>query len=129
MNGQAFVVDRDDQIVHVGDANGTRRAPYLGQSLWTYLPGARPLLDPYLEAARETDDVVESTIFYAGGTVDVRIAPVEACLAVRLERRTELDLRTLETLAASLRSIEAELAARGHARRDRPAPASPRALP
>jgi len=129
LTGQGFVVDRDDRIVQVDDASRTTIAPYLGHVLWTYLPEARPQLAPCLEEARESDEAIESTIFYAGATVDVRVVPVGACLAVQLERRTELDLRTLETLAASLRSIEAELAARAPVRRDRPAPASPQALP
>jgi hypothetical protein len=129
LTGQSFVVDRDDRIVQVDDVSRTALGPFLGHSLWTYLPEARPLLQPYLAEARETGGEVESTIFYAGATRDVYVVPVGACLAVRLERRTELDLRTLETLAASLRSIEAELAARAPVRRDRPAPASPQALP
>jgi len=128
-SAQSIVVDRDDRIVRVDEASRDAAAPYLGHSLWTYLPEARPLLGPYLDEARETADAVESTIFYAGGSVDVRVVPLGACLAVQLERRTELDLSTLGTLAASLRSIEAELAAREHVRRDRPAPASPQALP
>ena len=129
MSIKGFVVDRDDRIVRVDDENRSTMAPFVGHSLWIFLPEARPLLGPFLEEARETDDAVESAIFYAGWSVDVRVVPVGACLAVRLERRTELDLRTLETLAASLRSIEAELAAREHVRRDRRAPASPQALP
>jgi hypothetical protein len=129
LTGQGFVVDRNDRIVQVDHASRTAIAPYLGHSLWTYVPEARPLLRPYLAEARETGAEVESTIFYAGATRDVRVVPVGACLAVRLERRTELDLRILETLAASLRSIEAEIAARAPVRRDRPAPASPQALP
>jgi hypothetical protein len=129
LNGQGFVVDRNDRIVQVDDASRSPIAPYVGHSLWTYLPEARPVLHPYLEEARETEDVVESTIFYAGWTLDVRVVPMGACLAVQLERCTELDVSTLETLAASLRSIEAELAAREQVRRDRRAPASPQALP
>jgi hypothetical protein len=129
LNGRRLVVDRDDRIVRVDEAFDEQVAPYVGRSLWTYLPEARPLLGPFLEEARATGAAVESTIFYAGWTVEVGVVPVADCLSVRLERRTELDVSTLETLAASLRSIEAELAAREHVRRDRPAPASPQALP
>ena len=129
MTARRLVVDRDDLIVRVDDACGEAITPYLGHSLWTYLPESRPLLGPFVDEARATGAAVESTIFYAGWTVDVGVVPVADCLSVRLARRTELDVRTLETLAASLRSIEAELAAREPVRRDRRAPASPQALP
>jgi len=104
-------------------------ARYLGHPLWLYLPGSEPLLSPIFEDAREADEVVESTVFYAGGTFDVRVTPTGAILAVQLRRRTELNVRTLATLAQSLRTIEAELAAREHERPDRQARASPQALP
>jgi len=129
LSGLGFLLDRADTIVQVDAESRAAVAPFLGHPLWTFLPEARPLLGPVLDEARRVDGEVESTIFYAGWSVDVRVVPVGACLAVRLERRTELELRTLETLAESLRSIEAELAAREHVRHDRRAPASPQALP
>lgn len=129
MNDLRFVVDGDDRIVQVADEHRATMARYLGHPLWVYLPGAEPPLGPILEEARETQELVESTFFYAGGTVDVRVTPTGATLAVQLRRRTELNVRTLATLAQSLRTIEAELAARERERRDRQAPASPRALP
>jgi hypothetical protein len=129
LTGRRLVVGDDDRILRVDEARDEQLAPYVGRSLWTYLPEAQPLLGPFLEEARASRAPVESTIFYAGWTVDVRIVPVGDVLTVQLERRTELDVSTLETLAASLRSIEAELAAREHVRRDRRAPASPQALP
>jgi hypothetical protein len=125
-----FVVDGDDRIVQVAEEHRATMARYLGHALWVYLPGAEPVLSPYFEDARETGEVVESTVFYAGGTMELRVAPAgSSSLAVRLRRRTELNVRTLETLARSLRTIEAELDARAPERRDRPAPASPQALP
>jgi hypothetical protein len=129
LKGLRFVVDGDDLIIRVAEEHRVTMARYLGHSLWIYLPGAEPVLRPCFEEARERDEVVESTVFYAGGTYDVRVAPTGACLAVQLKRRTELNVRTLATLAQSLRTIEAELAAREPEQRDRPAPASPRALP
>ena len=129
MNDLRFVVDGDDRIVRVADEHRATMARYLGHPLWIYLPGSEPLLSPIFEEARRAGEQVESTVFYAGGTVDVRVDPTGAMLAVQLRRRTELNVRTLETLAQSLRTIEAELAARERERPDRQAPASPRALP
>jgi hypothetical protein len=124
-----FVVDRRNRIVQVADEHRATMARYLGHLLWVYLPGSEPMFSPIFEEARETQEVVESTVFYAGGTVDVRATPGGATLAVRLRRRTELNVRTLATLAQSLRTIEAELSAREPERPDRQAPASPQALP
>jgi hypothetical protein len=126
-----FVVDGDDRIVQVAEEHRETMARYLGHSLWIYLPGAEPLLSPVFEEARATGQVVESTVFYAGGTVDVRATPAPSgdSLAVRLSRRTELNVRTLATLSQSLRTIEAELAAREREPRDPPAPSSRRAPP
>lgn len=129
MNDLQFVVDGDDRIIQVSEEYRATMARYLGHPLWIYLPGSEPVMSPIFEEARESGSVIESTVFYAGGTVDVRAAPTGATLAVQLRRRTELNVRTLATLARSLRTIEAELAAREHERRDRRAPASPRALP
>jgi hypothetical protein len=129
LKGLRFVVDGDDRIVRVAEEHRVTMARYLGHSLWIYLPGAEPVLRPCFEEARTRDHVVESTVFYAGGTFDVRVAPTGSSLAVELKRRTELNVRTLATLAQSLRTIEAELAAREHERRDPQARASPQALP
>ena len=124
-----FVVDGDDRIIRVAPEHKATMARYLGHPLWMYLPGSEPLLSRIFEGAREGDEVVESTVFYAGGTVDVLVTPAGAILEVQLRRRTELNVRTLATLARSLRTIEAELSAREHERRDRRAHASPQALP
>jgi hypothetical protein len=129
LNDLSFVVDGDDRIIQVADEQRATMAGYLGHPLWVYLPGSEPVLNPIFAEAREREEFVESTMFYAGGTVDVRVTPAGAVLAVQLRRRTELNVRTLATLAQSLRTIEAELAAREHERRDRQAPASPQALP
>jgi hypothetical protein len=124
-----FVVDGEDRVVGVAEEDRATIGRYLGHPLWTYLAGADELLTPYFDEARASGDVVESTVFYAGGTYDVRVEPSGSDLAVRLTRRTELDVRTLATLAESLRTIEAELAARAPARRDRRAPSSRQAPP
>jgi hypothetical protein len=124
-----FVVDGEDRVVRVAEKNRDTIGRYLGHPLWTYLPGADELLTPYFDEARASGDVVESTVFYAGGTYDVRVEPSGSDLGVRLTRRTELEVRTLATLAESLRTIEEELAARAPARRDRRAPSSRRAPP
>jgi hypothetical protein len=122
-----FLVDEQHRIVTVRGSATMER--FRGHSLWTCLPEAERLLRPFFEEAERTSEPVESTIFYAGGTVDVRVSPRRGSFSVALRRRTELDVRTLATLTESLRSIEAELAAREHARFDRPALASLTALP
>ena len=124
-----FVLDADDHIVQVGEGSPRSMARFLGHSLWEYLPQAEVLVRPYFDEARQTGREVETTIFYAGGTLDLRIVPSAANLAVRATRRTELNVRTLGTLAQSLRLIEAELAARESVPHDRPAGASLQVLP
>lgn len=123
-----FVVDADDRIVQVGEEYRESMARFLGHSLWEYLPRAESLFRPHFDEARETGHEVETTVFYAGGTVDLRIVPSAWNLAVHSTRRTELNVRTLGTLAESLRLIEAELTAREPARRDRPVGAFRQAL-
>jgi hypothetical protein len=129
LNDLRFVVDGEDRVVRVAEEDRETIGRYLGHPLWTYFPGADELLMPYFDEARASGDVVESTVFYAGGTYDVRVEPSGSDLGVRLTRRTELDVRTLATLAESLRTIEAELAARAPARRDRRALSSRQAPP
>lgn len=129
MSDLRFVVDGEDRVVQVAEEDRETIGRYRGHPLWTYLAGAEELLTPYFEEARASGDVVESTVFYAGGTHDVRVEPSGSDLAVRLTRRTDLDVRTLATLAESLRTIEAELAARAHVPRDRRAPSSRQAPP
>ena len=129
MRDLGFVVDGEDRVVRVADEHRDTLGRFLGHPLWAYLAGAQPLLVPSFDEARATGEVVETTIFYAGGTYDVRVEPSGGELAVRLTRRTELDVTTLATLEASLRTIEAELAAPAPARRDPPARESRRAPP
>jgi hypothetical protein len=124
-----FVVDGEDRVVQVAEESRDTLGRYLGHPLWTYLQGADEILTPYFDEARASGDVVESTVFYAGGTYDVSVEPSGSDLRVQLARRTELDVKTLATLAESLRTIEAQLAARAHARRDRQAPLSRQAPP
>ena len=129
MSHLVFVVDGKDRIVRVLHADDGKMPRFLGHTVWTYLPGAEPVLEPLFEEARDTGETLEVPVFYAGGTVDASIAPAGRALTVRLTRRTELNVRTLATLARSLRTIEEELSAREPVQRDRPAPASPQALP
>ena len=124
-----LMFDASDRIVRIAAEQRDELGYCVGHPLWTLLPAAEPILAPYLEHARSTGETVESTDFYAGGTVHVRVAPEGELLALRLRRGTELDVRTLETLATSLRRIEEELAAREPVPRDRPARESPQALP
>ena len=124
-----FVLDPDDRIVQVSDDYHRSMARFLGHPLWEYIPRAELLFRPHLEAARRTGQEIDTTVFYAGGTLDVRVVPSGLSLTVYTTRRTELNVRTLGTLAESLRSIEEELDARAPALHDRPALASLPALP
>lgn len=124
-----FVIDADDMIVQVSEEYQGSMGRFLGHPLWEYLPRAELLLRPHLEAARRTGEEVESMIFYAGGSVELRVVPAGESLTIFTARRTELNVRTLGTLAESLGSIERELAAREPAQPARPALESLRALP
>ena len=123
-----FVIDANDVIVQVSEEYQGSMGHFLGHPLWEYLPRAELLFRPHLEQARRTGEEVESMIFYAGGTVELRVVPAGESLTVYTARCTELNVRTLGTLAESLRSIERELAAREPAQPDRPALGSLRAL-
>lgn len=131
MNGDQpfFVLDADDRIAQVTEEYHESMARFLGHPLWEYLPGSEPLFRPLLEEARHTGCASSSAIFYAGGIMDVRVVPAGDSVAVYTTRRTELNVRTLATLAQSLSRIEAELAAREPGQHDRPAPSSLQALP
>lgn len=125
----SFVIDEGDRIVQVGDDEPGGMEPFLGHLLWEYLPHGQAVFGPYFEEARATGAEVETIVYYASGTVGVRIVPSGRSLVVYATRRIELDVRTLGTLSASLRAIEQELAARAPARPDRRALESRQALP
>jgi hypothetical protein len=122
-----FVLDDEDRVVGIGPER--RDAPFLGHVLWSRLPEAEALLRPRFDEARRTRQELEFTVFYAGRTKHLRVVPEADGLGVHVEQLTALDVRTLGTLAESLRRIEAELDARERERRDPPAPASLQALP
>jgi hypothetical protein len=124
-----FVLDAEDRIVQVSEKYHENMGRFLGHPVWEYLPRAEFLFRPHLEEARRTGLPLESTVFYAGRTIELRIVPSGDLLAIYPKSRTELNVRTLATLAESLRRIEAELDARAPVRRDPPAPASLQALP
>jgi hypothetical protein len=125
----SFVIDDTDRIVQVGDEMPGGMEPFLGHPLWEYLPHGQAVFGPLFEEARAGASEVETIVYYAGGTVGVRIVPSGKSLVVYATRRIELDVRTLGTLSASLRAIERELAARAPARPDRRALGSQQALP
>ena len=125
----SFVIDETDRIVQVGDEMPGGMEPFLGHPLWEYLPHGQAVFEPLFEEARATGSEVETIVYYAGGTVGVRVVPSGRSLVVYATRRVELDVRTLGTLSASLRVIEQELAARAPAPPDRRALGSRQALP
>ncbi len=124
-----FVLDYDDRIVHVSEEYHETMGRFLGHSVWEYLPGAEKTFRAPFEEARRTGRPVEATLFYAGGLVDLRIVRSGDSLRVEQMRRTNLDFRTLGTLAAGLRRIEEELADRAPEQHDPRALASLRVLP
>jgi hypothetical protein len=124
-----FVIDENDLIVQVGDQDPRGMAPFLGHELWNYLPKGQAIFGPHFDRVRATGSEVETIVYYAGGTVGVRIVPSGRSLVVYATRQTEVDVRTLGTLYSSLRTIERELAARAPAQPDPRALGSRQALP
>ena len=126
----AFIVlDKDDRVVQIGPDLQERMAPFLGHVLWEHIPDAEPLYAPGFDEARTLGRAVEFPVFYRGRAKQLRAVPAGDALAVHVEILSELDLRTLGTLAASLEKIETELAGRAYGPLDPPAPGSLRALP
>jgi hypothetical protein len=124
-----FVLDGDDVVVHVSSALRDELATAIGHRLWVRMPGAEPILGPYLERARTSGEQTEGVGYYDGGTFEARIVPSGDFVTVYPRRLARLDVTTLATLRASLGAILQELAVRAPAPRDRPAPGSLRALP
>ena len=123
------VLDHDDRIVRVGPGLYERFGPFVGQVIWQRLPGAEPLYGPHFDEARLTGQSVETTVFYAAELKHLRATPSGAELTVHIDPIRGLDVRTLESLAESLRTMESELAARAYVPPDPPALASLPARP
>jgi len=123
------VLDREDRVVQVGPDLQDQFAPFLGHVLWEHMPDAEPLYGPGFDEARRIGRTVEFAAFYRGRAKQLRAVPSGDTLAVHVECLAELDVRTLGTLAESLRRIEQELSAREPELRDPPAPGSLQALP
>jgi hypothetical protein len=124
-----YVLDADDRVTQVSGRLKDSLGSFVGHSFWEAAPRAEPLFGPHFEEARTTGREVEFVAFYAGYVGRRRVVPSGEALTVFVTPIVELDVRTLETLAQSLRQIESELAAPQPARRDPRAPASLQALP
>jgi len=124
-----YVIDGEDRIVRVWGGLQQTLGRYCSHSLWECTPHAEPLFGPHFDEARKTGCEVEFTAFYAGRLARRRVVPAGQTLTVHVAPLEELDVRTLGTLAESLRRIEAELAAREPAPLDLRAHGSPQALP
>ena len=124
-----YVVDCDDRIIQVSDGLHESMGSFVGNSLWECFPRTADLFGEYFDDARESGREVELTTFYAGAAIRLRVVPAGKYLTVYPKRLAELNLRTLGTLAESLRRIEEELSAREPEPRDPPAPESLQALP
>jgi hypothetical protein len=128
-SGCYFVPTPDDVIAHVSEPLQGTMGRYIGHSVWVRLPGSEGVFRPYFEEARETGREVEFAAFYSGAILDVRVVPAGGSLTVYPTRRSELDVRTLATLNASLERIASELDARARAPHGRRALSSLRATP
>jgi hypothetical protein len=124
-----IVLDDDDRIVYVGTDLSETIGGWVGQVLWDHLPQAADVYGPCFEEARAKGHAVESTVFYSGRVKRLIATPAADGLAVHVEPLAELNVRTLGTLTASLRRIEAALADPASEPLDPRAPASLRALP
>lgn len=124
-----IVLDDDDRVLYVGADLSETAGGWIGHVLWDHLPQATDVYGPCFEEARAKGHAAECTVFYAGRVKRLIAIPAADGLAVHVERLAELDVRTLGTLAASLRRIEAELAAQAPAQLVPPARASLQALP
>jgi hypothetical protein len=127
--GCYFVLTPDDVIRHVSEPLQGKMGTYVGHSLWVRMPRSELVFRPYFQEARRTGEEVEFVEFYAGGILHMRVVPSGESLTVYPTRLSELDVRTLGTLRASLERIASELDARASARRGRRAAGSLRALP
>ena len=124
-----YVVDGDDRIIQVSNGLYDSMGRFVGNSLWECFPRATDLFDGYFAAARESGHEVEFKTFYAGAAIRLRVVPAGKSLTVYPKRLAELNLRTLETLAESLRRVEEELGAREPEPPDPRVPGSLQALP
>jgi len=124
-----LVLDDDVRIVRVGPSLEARFGPFTGHVLWERLPGAQELYGPCFDEARRTGRSTELAVFYGAQLERLRATPGFEGLTVRVTSIRDLDVRTVETLAASLRAMESELAARASGPPGSPALSSPRALP
>jgi hypothetical protein len=124
-----YVIDGDDRVIQVSDGLHESMGSSIGNSLWECLPRAEDVFGEAFDDARESGREVELTTFYAGAAIRLRVVPAGETLTVYPLRLTEVNLRTLGTLAESLRRIEEELGAQPPEPRDPPAPASLQALP
>ena len=124
-----IVLDDNDRVIYVGADLSETAGRWIGHVLWDHLPQAAHVYGPCFEQARAKGHAVESTVFYSGRVKRLTAIPAADGLAVHVERLAELDVRTLGTLTASLRLIEAELAGRASEQLDPRAPSSLQALP
>ena len=127
--GAYFVLDDDDRIVHVSREFHDTRGRGVGHVFWDHLPRALEIYGPYFVEARATGRPVEATIFYAGRLKRLLAIPGGDGLAVHIENLAELDVTSLATLTRSLEQLDAVLADRAFAPRDRRSHASLQALP
>ena len=127
--GAYFVLDDDDRIVHVSREFHDTRGRGVGHVFWDHLPRALEIYGPYFVEARATGRPVEATIFYAGRLKRLLAIPGGDGLAVHIENLAELDVTSLATLTRSLEQLDAVLADRASAPRDRRSHASLQALP
>jgi len=126
--GDYYVLDAKDSIVHASAGCQWMRR-FLGHVVWECMPLAEVMFRPRFEEARRTGHEVEFRVLYAGALSQIRAVPAGSDLTVFVTHVERLNVRTLATLTASLRRIEAALETPASAPLDLRAPASPQALP
>ena len=126
--GDYYVLDARDRIVHASAGCEWMRR-FLGHEVWECMPLAEIIFRPRFEEARRAAHEVEFRVFYAGALSQIRAVPAGSDLTVFVTHLENLNVRTLATLTASLRRIEAALETQASAPLDLRAPASPQALP
>lgn len=129
MSDTYYVVDAEDRVIRVAGSLRRTLHPFVGHSIWEASPHAEALFSGHFEEARASGEEVEFVAFYSGRLALRRVVPSGGTLTVYVTVLRELDVRTLGRLAASLRAIEDELAARASGPPGPRSPSSLRALP
>jgi hypothetical protein len=105
VDGNPYIeLDEEYRIVGVGSGAQAHFGALLGEKVYDFFPGARPLFLPYYDEARRTKRVVEFAQFYDGYIMRLRATPKGSRLVVSWVVLGMLDVLTLDGLRMSLRA-------------------------